>query len=235
LELDSDSGPESVEWDASLAEGDDRSIDKMTAKNDLVEDQKLKLLYNRFNLVRTVQSNTNPSLFFAASGVSLLSAYYGYVQLLRNCKLIFFRGASSHLDIISKVHGIFPVAFKNILTMLHASAVPEMVDRLKRDVERDWRFVTAGLEIVYRCAQIMARRHEWDCPTTSEQFRRYLDDVYEVMKITAEIYNAILPDQSIGEFPAISGLPGVRMAAAFIAGRHDCHHPALLSLVSDWL
>lgn len=127
------------------------------------------------------------------------------------------------------------MAFRNILTMLHASPVPEMVDRLRGDVERDWRFVTAGLEIVYTCAQIMARRHEWDCPNMSEQFRKYLDDIYEVMRINAELYNAVLLDQSFGEFPAISGLPGVRAAAAFIAGRDDCHHPALPGLVSNWL
>ena len=54
--------------------------------------------------------------------------------------------------------------------MLRVSPVPEMVDRLRMNVERDWRFVTAGLEIVYTCAQIMARRREWewDCPTISE-------------------------------------------------------------------
>lgn len=90
-------------------------------------------------------SVTDPaSKFFAISGVSLLSAYYGYLKLIKNSKLIFTNDALTQPEMLEKIYRVFPVGFRGISAMLDFMAVPEMVGKLRKDVERDGTFVSSG-------------------------------------------------------------------------------------------
>lgn len=106
-----------------------------------------RALYDKFRLLDSIRSGsvTDPtSKFFTISGISLLSAYYGYVQLIKNSKLIFTRDAMTQPEMAEKIYRVFPVAFRGISIMLDLMAVPEMVGKLRRDVERDGTFVSSG-------------------------------------------------------------------------------------------
>ncbi|KIL64684.1 hypothetical protein M378DRAFT_571172 [Amanita muscaria Koide BX008] len=139
-----------------------------------------RLIYDRFKLINGIQSehDKNARIFSSQSGASLLSAYYDYVQLIRCCKALFWRlvivpvrsdvatttrAAYSHqlLKLMEQIRVLFPTAFKDIQSALDAVAVPEMAEKLRRDIKRDWGFIISGLEIVYRCAQAVTRRDEW--------------------------------------------------------------------------
>lgn len=106
-----------------------------------------RVLYEKFKLLDSIRSGTvtDPtSKFFTISGISLLSAYYGYLQLIKNSKLIFTRDAVTQPEMAEKIYRVFPVAFRGISIMLDLMAVPEMVGKLRRDVERDGTFVSSG-------------------------------------------------------------------------------------------
>lgn len=212
------------------------------------EMDKLRLIYDRFKLMNGIQSEHHKSArtFFS----HLLSAYYDYVQLIRCCKALFWRlviipvhfnvattiGAAYSqqlLKLMEQIRVLFPTAFLDIQSALDAVAVPEMAEKLRRDVERDWRFIISGLEIVYRCAQAVTRRDEWRSLDVSTEFIDYLNDLHAVMKASAELYTSALKDRVPGEFPAISELPGVRVAIELIVGNGH-HHQALAGLVNSW-
>ena len=111
-----------------------------------VETDNHRPLYEKFKLLDSIRSGsvTDPtSKFFTISGISLLSAYYGYVQLIKNSKLIFARDMTQP-EMTEKIYRVFPVAFRRISIMLDLMAIPEMVGRLRRDVERDGTFVSCG-------------------------------------------------------------------------------------------
>jgi hypothetical protein len=104
----------------------------------------IRPLYEKFKLLDSIRSGsvTDPaSKFF--SGISLLSAYYAYVHLIKNSQLIFTRDMTQP-KMTEKIYRVFPVAFRRISIMLDLMAVPEMVGRLRRDVERDGTFVSCG-------------------------------------------------------------------------------------------
>ncbi|KAM6493267.1 hypothetical protein JOM56_011401 [Amanita muscaria] len=145
---------------------------------------KLKLIYNRFKMINDIHSE-NVFDFVSQSGVTILSAYYGYVQVIKNCKTLFWRqgllsdhpnlatnwfasASQQHLAFVEKIHGVFPTAIKNILSMLDILTVPEMVEKLRRDMGWYSRFIASGLEIVYRCAQVINRRDEWQSRNVSK-------------------------------------------------------------------
>ena len=78
------------------------------------------------------------------NGVSLISAYYGYVHLIKNVKLVFTRDSMAWPHNVEKIYHTFPVALRNISIMLDIMTVPEMVGRLRKDVERDVFFISSG-------------------------------------------------------------------------------------------
>ncbi|KIL65399.1 hypothetical protein M378DRAFT_162020 [Amanita muscaria Koide BX008] len=211
---------------------------------------KLKLIYNRFKMINDIHSE-NVFDFVSQSGVTILSAYYGYIQVIKNCKTLFWRqgllsdhpnlvtnwfasASQQHLAFVEKIHGVFPTAIKNILSMLDILTVPEMVEKLRRDMEWYSRFIASGLEIVYRCAQVINRRDEWQSRNVSKEFIDPLNDLYAVMKANAEFYSSALKDHVPGEYPIISELPGVRVAIKLIV-RNGHHHQALAGLVNSWV
>ncbi|KAK2465556.1 hypothetical protein APHAL10511_002448 [Amanita phalloides] len=193
---------------------------------------KIRKLYEKFNLLNTIQSASDPVLFFADSGISLLSAYYGYVQLIKNSKIVFARNTTAQLDIVEKLYRVIPVAFRKVLIMLDLMTLPEMVDRLRLDVERDEVFVSSGLEIIYRLSETLTRG-EWRVSSVSEDFKVYLDDLCAALKKNGELYTATLKQQGLGDCPAILQLPGVRVATGHILD-HDYQHAELADLVRSW-
>lgn len=68
---------------------------------------------------------------------------------------------------------------------------------------------------------------------TMQDFRVYLDDLYETMERSSKMYNTAFKEQESGQYPTILRLPGVKVAAEFILG-HDTHHEQLTDLVRSW-
>ncbi|SRR6266576_2371175 len=107
-----------------------------------------RALYDKFKLLDSIRlgSITNPgATLFTVNGVSLISAYYGYVQLIKNIKLVFARDSMAVPLLAEKIYRAFPAAFRGISLMLDIMAVPEVVGRLRKDVERDTSFISAGI------------------------------------------------------------------------------------------
>ncbi|KAM6493269.1 hypothetical protein JOM56_011403 [Amanita muscaria] len=144
-----------------------------------------RLIHDRFKMINDIHSDQNILNFFSQSGTTILSAYYGYVQVIKNCKTFFSRSglfsghpdleidvflpaSQQHLAFIERILTLFSKAIKNILSTLDVLAVPEMVEKLRRDVEWDSRFIISGLEIVHRCAQVIDRQDEWLSPNISK-------------------------------------------------------------------
>ncbi|KAM6492095.1 hypothetical protein JOM56_011819 [Amanita muscaria] len=189
-----------------------------------------RLIYGRFKLINGIQSehDKNARIFSSQSAASLLSAYYDYVQLIRCCKALFWRLVI--IPLMEQIRVLFPTAFKDIQSALDAVAVPEMAEKLRRDIKRDWGFIISGLVIVRK--RSLDNGRVWTCQRLQE-FVDYLHDLHAVMKASAELYTSALKDRSPGEFPAISKLPGVRVAIELIVGNGH-HHQALADLVNSW-
>jgi hypothetical protein len=148
-----------------------------------------RALYDKFKLLDSIRLGgiTDPgATLFTVNGVSLVSAYYGYVQLIKNTRLAFARDSIALPLYVEKIYRAFPAAFRGISIMLDIMVVPEVVGRLRKDVERDTSFISSGicasafsinrhtnysinlgLEIIYNLSQAVLRQ-EWHDSAVSE-------------------------------------------------------------------